>query len=80
MAPPIKYQPDRETGVDILLGQVGSVTRIARVCGITRHAVSHWRRVPVAHVLKLEAAFGVPRYELRPDIYPPPATRRRVAT
>lgn len=38
---------------------------------ITKSAVSQWDRCPVERVLAVEAATGVPRYELRPDIYPP---------
>jgi hypothetical protein len=32
--------------------------------------------VPIDRVLMLEERFGVPRWEMRPDIYPPPAHRR----
>jgi hypothetical protein len=35
--------------------------------------VAYWRkrRVPAHMVLTLERISGVPRYELRPDLYPP---------
>jgi DNA-binding transcriptional regulator YdaS (Cro superfamily) len=39
---------------------------------ITPQAVSQWKRVPAERVLDVERATGVPRHELRPDIYPPP--------
>jgi len=39
--------------------------------GISPQAISQWRRVPATRVLAVEAATGVPRSELRPDIYPP---------
>lgn len=57
----------------------GGVTRLAEALGIGRSAVSQWPRVPVERVLAVEAATGVPRHELRPDIYPPPAPVERVA-
>lgn len=47
---------------------------LARQLGITAQAVSQWSRVPVERVLDVERVSGVPRHELRPDIYPPPQT------
>jgi DNA-binding transcriptional regulator YdaS (Cro superfamily) len=38
---------------------------------ISAQAVSQWRRVPVSRVLEVEKITGVPREELRPDVYPP---------
>ncbi len=50
---------------------VGGVTRLSEKLGITRSAVSQWQEVPVERVLEVEKLTGVPRHELRPDIYPP---------
>jgi len=68
----MRYRPDRDPGLDILIDRVGKLSPIAAACGISRPAVSRWKRVPVEHVLTLERVFKVPRHELRPDIYPPP--------
>lgn len=52
--------------------KAGGATGLAKLLGsITPQAVSQWRRVPVDRVLDVEKATGVPRHELRPDIYPP---------
>jgi DNA-binding transcriptional regulator YdaS (Cro superfamily) len=48
-------------------------TALGRAIGVTSQAISQWRRVPVERVLAVEAATGIPRHELRPDIYPPPS-------
>ncbi len=50
----------------------GGASGLARAIGnITPQAVTQWKRVPVARVLDVERETGVPRHELRPDIYPP---------
>jgi DNA-binding transcriptional regulator YdaS (Cro superfamily) len=39
---------------------------------VSYQAIQKFReRVPAERVLAIEAATGVPRHELRPDIYPP---------
>jgi DNA-binding transcriptional regulator YdaS (Cro superfamily) len=30
-----------------------------------------WNDIPVEHVIKVERITGIPREQLRPDIYPP---------
>lgn len=50
-------------------GQAG----IARLLGVTPQAVNQWvtgnRPVPPRHVLAIEAATGVSRHQLRPDVF-----------
>lgn len=65
----------------------GGQSAFAKICGCTQGAISKRVRTgkPLAaeHVLPVEAAIGISRHELRPDIYPreeaaapPPATAR----
>lgn len=53
---------------------VGSQSAIARLLEVTQGAVSKWlsgqKPLPAEHVLAVEAATGVSKYRLRPDIYP----------
>ena len=51
---------------------IGNPTALAKQLGITLAAVSQWRQVPYLRVLEVERITGVPRHELRPDIYPSP--------
>ena len=37
---------------------------------ISQQAISQWARVPAERVLEVERVTGVPRSELRPDLYP----------
>ena len=46
-------------------------SELARGLGITHGAVSQWDQVPMNRVLDVERLTGIPRHELRPDIYPP---------
>ena len=50
----------------------GGYVKIANTLGLTRQAVFQWRRVPAEHVLKIEQITGIPRHELRRDLYPKP--------
>lgn len=60
--------------------KAGTQQAMADICGVSQTAVWKWlqssKRLPAEHVLKAEAATGVSRHHLRPDIYPlemPPA-------
>jgi len=55
----------------------GGPSRVARMVGVSRSAVSQWSRIPIEHVLAIEAATGIPREELRPDVYTKGRRRRR---
>jgi DNA-binding transcriptional regulator YdaS (Cro superfamily) len=49
----------------------GGASAIARILHITPQAVSQWKEVPPIWVLKVEAATGVSRHELRADVFGP---------
>jgi pyruvate kinase len=46
------------------------VTQIADALGITRAAVSQWRRVPERHLVVVARVTGIPKRRLRPDLCP----------
>lgn len=48
------------------------VSQLAKALGITHGAVSQWRRIPAERALEIERITGIPRSELRPDLYPEP--------
>lgn len=54
----------------------GGVGKLAAAIGVAQNVVSNWRKrgkVPAEHVLAIEAATGVSRHLLRPDVFGPPA-------
>jgi TorA maturation chaperone TorD len=59
----------RDQGLDQAIRAAGSVTELARRIGISQPSVSNWDRIPAERVLSVEAATGVARGVLRPDLF-----------
>jgi DNA-binding transcriptional regulator YdaS (Cro superfamily) len=49
----------------------GSQAELARRLGITGAAISRWKQIPLGRVLQIVSVTGVPKEQLRPDIYGP---------
>jgi len=63
----------RDAGLSHAIDVAGGVAQLARKIGIAQSSVSNWNRVPAQGVLAVEAATGVSRKQLRPDLYSEPA-------
>ncbi len=54
--------------------KVGTLTKFGQVIGVSQSAVSQMLKkgsvLGAEHVLKVEAATGISRHVLRPDLYP----------
>ena len=59
----------RDAGLNRAIDAVGGITELARQIGVAQPSVSNWQRVPAARVIAVEAATGVSRELLRPDLY-----------
>jgi TorA maturation chaperone TorD len=59
----------RDPGLDEAIRVAGGVGALARKLGISQPSVSNWSRIPAERVLSVEAATGVSRDMLRPDLY-----------
>ena len=64
----------REGGLEDAIRAAGGIGALARALGISQPSVSNWQRVPAERVIAGEALTGVPRANLRPDLYPMPET------
>ena len=47
----------------------GGVVALSKKLRITKGAVSQWHRVPVNRVFDVEKITGIPRSQIRPDIF-----------
>jgi TorA maturation chaperone TorD len=59
----------RDPGLSEAILAAGGVSELARLVGISQPSVSNWIRVPAERVVSVEAATGVDRVVLRPDLY-----------
>jgi len=59
----------REQGLEEAIRAAGGVGALARALGLSQPSVSNWRRVPSERVVAVEAATGISRHALRPDLY-----------
>jgi TorA maturation chaperone TorD len=62
----------RDDGLDRAIAAAGGVAGLARKIGISQPSVSNWSRVPAQRVIAVEAATGISRNDLRPDLYSEP--------
>jgi TorA maturation chaperone TorD len=59
----------RDPGLSEAIRAVGGVSELARRIGISQPSVSNWDRVPAERVMAVEAATGIARSVLRPDLF-----------
>jgi TorA maturation chaperone TorD len=59
----------RDQGLERAIKAAGGVRALARALGISQPAVSSWKRVPPDRIAAVEAATGVARADLRPDLF-----------
>jgi len=63
----------RDPGLSAAIRAAGGVSELARKLGISQPSVSNWDKVPPERIVAVEAATGVDRGVLRPDLYRPHA-------
>lgn len=71
-----------KTAIERAIEKAGGQTALAKLVGRSQGAVSQWvreRKVPAEMAVKIERATGVPRYELRPDLFDAPPKQARAA-
>lgn len=65
-----------EQAMKAAIQSAGSRYRLSKLIDRTSQAVYQWNdRVPAECVLSVEAATGISRHDLRPDLYPREASK-----
>lgn len=59
-------------GLAKAIERAGSREALGRLLGISRQAIWKWHQVPARQIIAIEKATGVPREQLRPDLYRKP--------
>src|ERR1044071_7389202 len=59
----------RDPGLSEAIQAAGGVSKLARRVGVSQPSISNWDKVPAERVLVVEAATGIDRKVLRPDLY-----------
>lgn len=71
----VNQAPTPSQALKMAVEIAGSQSALGRVLGVTQRAVWRWvaegKPLPPQHVLAVEAATGIPKEQLRPDIYRP---------
>lgn len=68
----IKQPETPEEALALALEVAGGPKKLAEALNgdVSRQAISQWDKAPPHWVLRIEAATGVSRHDLRPDFYP----------
>jgi DNA-binding transcriptional regulator YdaS (Cro superfamily) len=54
-----------------VIAEAGGMHALARMLGIKFQSIQKWTKIPSERVIAIEHATGIPREQLRPDLYPP---------
>ena len=68
--------PKQDPGLKAAIKIAGGIRPLARALGITHPAILAWTSVPMRHVFKVEEITGIPRENLRPDIFRAPRPKK----
>jgi len=56
--------------IQTAIDKMGGITKLAQGLGISHTAIYSWKQVPPDRVIAIEGLTGIPREDLRPDLYP----------
>jgi DNA-binding transcriptional regulator YdaS (Cro superfamily) len=51
--------------------RAGGMRALARAIGIHYQNIQGWKRIPAERMIAIETATGIPREQLRPDLFVP---------
>ena len=60
---------DIKRGIKLAINGAGGHRKLGRMLNITHQAIGQWTCVPAERVVEIEVLTGVPREEMRPDVF-----------
>ncbi len=57
--------------VELAISRAGGMRALGRALGINYQSIQSWKKIPAERVVALEEVTGIPREQLRPDIFKP---------
>lgn len=63
---------ERDPHYQEFLMRRGRVGELARATGLSKQAISAWKRIPAERAPVISKTLGLPLHELRPDLWPAP--------
>jgi DNA-binding transcriptional regulator YdaS (Cro superfamily) len=60
----------KSAGLLKAIEKMGTQAALADAIGCRPNAISNWSEIPPGRVEQIEKLTGIPRYVLRPDLYP----------
>jgi DNA-binding transcriptional regulator YdaS (Cro superfamily) len=58
----------------IAIEKAGGPAALGKALGCSSQAISQWKHIPVKRIVEVESLTGIPREDLRPDLYWRPKT------
>jgi len=62
--------------VEMVVSKAGGMRPLGRALNINYQAIQQWHRIPADRLVAIEEAIGIPREQMRPDLYRPSRKRR----
>ncbi len=60
----------KHPGVKAAIEAAGGIRRLAALLGMKNHQpILRWKQIPTNRLLQIEDRLGIPREQLRPDLY-----------
>ena len=58
-----------QTAIKLAVTKAGGYAALARALGVKYQSIQRWKKIPAERVRAVELATGIPREQLRPDLY-----------
>jgi DNA-binding transcriptional regulator YdaS (Cro superfamily) len=63
--------------IEMVCKKAGGMRALGRTLGIAYQNIQGWKEIPAHYIIPIEEKIGIPRQQLRPELY---ARRRRKKT